>query len=178
MRSTSSIRPPRRHWWTALCSLSMGRRGLPWRRASAVINSPAATRHSLLASPTVLPDLHRLVGGFESGHADDRADHEIHIGMSGHPHRSGWAMHDFNILHSCSLQPGVQNFRIDCGRNGNNPGLPAPDLLEGSFHIAPRGQGNHLEALGISFDHAERTAPDRARGSQDGNAFHMEAGDG
>ena len=55
MRSTSSMRPPRRHWWTALCSLSMGSSGLPCRRASAVINSPAATRHSLLATPTVFP---------------------------------------------------------------------------------------------------------------------------
>src|ERR1019366_4064431 len=59
MRSTSlacpSIRPPRRHWWTALCSLSIGSSALPCFRASAVINSPATTMHSLLARPTVFP---------------------------------------------------------------------------------------------------------------------------
>src|SRR5215470_3551812 len=39
----------------ALCSLSIGSNGLFCRRASAVISSPAATRHSLLARPTSLP---------------------------------------------------------------------------------------------------------------------------
>ena len=126
----------------------------------------------LVGQPDRLSRPYRFVGGFEPGHADDRADHEIHIRMSGHPHGSGRAMHHFNVLHSGSLQPGAQNFRIDCGGNRNEPGLPAPGLLESSVHIAARGQSNHLEALGISFDHAERAAPNRARRSQDGNAFH------
>ena len=47
--------PPRRHWWIALCSLSIGSRFTPRSRAAARMRSPAATRHSLFARPTVLP---------------------------------------------------------------------------------------------------------------------------
>ena len=49
---TSLCAPTRRHWCTALCSLSMGRMGTLRSRAAAVRISPAATMHSLLARPT------------------------------------------------------------------------------------------------------------------------------
>ena len=49
--------PPRMHWWTALCSESMGRRATLCSWAAAMMSSPAATRHSLLARPMVLPAL-------------------------------------------------------------------------------------------------------------------------
>ena len=52
---TSACAPTRRHWCTALCSLSMGRMGTLRSRAAAVRISPAATMHSLLARPTGLP---------------------------------------------------------------------------------------------------------------------------
>ena len=71
--------------------------GLPWRRASAVMSSPAATRHSLLANPTVFPGAHRFVSRFEPSHADNRADHEIDFRMRGDAHGSGSAVHDFDL---------------------------------------------------------------------------------
>ncbi len=54
----------------------------------------------LVGQPDRLARPYGLVGGFEPGHADDRADHKIHVGMSGHPHSSGRAMHHFNIFYS------------------------------------------------------------------------------
>ena len=96
MRSTSCMRPPRRHWCTALCSLSMGSSGLPWRRASAVISSPATTRHSLLARPTDLARFHGFVGGLQPGDADNGADHEIDIRMSGDADGSRSSVNHFN----------------------------------------------------------------------------------
>ena len=50
-----AVVPPRMHWWTALCSESMGRRATLCLFAAAMMSSPAATRHSLLARPMVLP---------------------------------------------------------------------------------------------------------------------------
>ena len=52
---TSEGLPPRRHWWTALCSESMGSSATLCLRAAARMSSPAATRHSLFARPIVLP---------------------------------------------------------------------------------------------------------------------------
>ena len=132
----------------------------------------------LVGQPDRLARPYRFVGGFEPSHAHNRADHKIYIGMGRHPYSSGRAMHHFNIFYPGSLQAGAQDLGIDGGGNRNESGLPAPGLLEGRLHIPARSQGNHLEAFGISFDHAERTAPNRARGSQNGNALHMEAVDG
>jgi len=80
-RATSSIRPPRRHWWTALCSLSMGSRGLPCFFGLGVINSPATTRHSIVGKADGFSGADRFVGRLEAGDADDGADYEIHFGM-------------------------------------------------------------------------------------------------
>src|SRR6266849_5670208 len=54
-RRTSPCSPPRKHWWTALCSLSTGSSSRPALFAAAITNSPAATSTSLFESATVLP---------------------------------------------------------------------------------------------------------------------------
>src|SRR5439155_24758352 len=55
IRWTSDRRWPTRHWKTALCSESTGKSLTPFARAAAVINGPAITSVSLLASATVRP---------------------------------------------------------------------------------------------------------------------------
>ena len=54
-RRTSSGRRPSRHWWSAQCSLSMGRSRPPLAVDCASISSPAITSVSLLARATSLP---------------------------------------------------------------------------------------------------------------------------
>src|SRR5207302_686449 len=50
--------------------------------------------------------------------------------------------------------------------------MPASRLLEGSFQIAARSQSHDLKAIRIGFGDIKRAAANRARRSQDGNAFH------
>ena len=54
-RRTSAIRPPARHWNSALCSESTGNSVAPLRSTAAIISAPADTSDSLLASATVRP---------------------------------------------------------------------------------------------------------------------------
>src|SRR5690606_19367477 len=55
IRRTSWPRQARRHWNTALCSLSIGTMVAPASRAAAITSSPASTSDSLLASSRRLP---------------------------------------------------------------------------------------------------------------------------
>src|SRR4030081_999785 len=50
--------------------------------------------------------------------------------------------------------------------------MPAACLLKRRLQVAACSPGYDLEAIGIGFSHTERASPDRASGSQDGNAFH------
>ncbi len=54
-RRTSSGLRPSRHWWSAQCSLSMGRRRPPFAFDWASMRAPAMTSVSLLARATSLP---------------------------------------------------------------------------------------------------------------------------
>ena len=76
---TSLMVPARRHWWTALCSLSTGSSSRRLLRAAAITSSPAATRTSLLERATLLAALDGLVGGFESDDADGGGDHDVGV---------------------------------------------------------------------------------------------------
>ncbi len=166
MRSTSSIRPPRRHWWTALCSLSIGSRGLPCLRASAVINSPAATRH--FARP------HCLVGCFKSCHSHDRAHHKVDVGMGRNTDRARAPVNHFDFAQAFFFQTRAQNTSICLRREGDHPRMPAACLLKRSIQVAARSQGYDLESIRVGFGHTERASADRASRSQDGNAFHQD----
>ena len=55
MRSIASERSESKTWKTALCSESTGSNLAPLAPTSAIINPPAQTRHSLLASATTVP---------------------------------------------------------------------------------------------------------------------------
>jgi len=55
IRATPSVDPPRRHWCTAECSLSTGRRLPPESRTTSWRSAPAMTRLSLLARATHFP---------------------------------------------------------------------------------------------------------------------------
>ena len=92
--ATSPGAPPRRHWWMALCSESMGSSGMPRSRAAARRRSPAATRHSLLARPTIFAGEDGGVGGFEAGDADDGGDDEVGGGEGGDADGAGCAVDD------------------------------------------------------------------------------------
>ncbi len=54
-RTSARVRPERRHWAMALCSLSTGRRRTPRRRTAAITIAPAATSVSLLAKAMSQP---------------------------------------------------------------------------------------------------------------------------
>src|ERR1700733_5915732 len=56
-RRASRCSPPRRHWCTALCSLSTGSSSRPAFFAAAMTNSPAATSTSLFERAMIFPSL-------------------------------------------------------------------------------------------------------------------------
>ncbi len=57
IRATLASRLKSKTWNIALCSESTGSKVAPARATSLSINSPAQTRHSLLARPTIAPRL-------------------------------------------------------------------------------------------------------------------------
>ena len=154
----------------------MGSSGLPWRRASVMMRSPAATTHSLFARPTVLPALHGFVGGFQSGDADNGADHEVGIGMGGDFHRAGGAVHDFDgVAEAGILQLVVRaGRRASADRHRDSLRMPAARLLEGQLDIVAGSQADDGEAVGESFNDVEGALADGAGGAEDGDAFHAE----
>ena len=139
MRCTSSIRPPRMHWCTALCSLSTGSSGLPCLRASAATSSPAATEAFFVGEAYGFSGFHRLVRRFETGYSDDRADHKINIGISGNPHIPGCTMNDFNYVgtDAFGFEFVAENFCICFARNGKKPRFPAHRLLNAESMFEP-----------------------------------------
>ena len=50
-----------------------------------------------------------FVSGFESGHADDGADHEICFGVGGDSYSSSRAVNDFDFADARSFQPSAKD---------------------------------------------------------------------
>ena len=110
----------------------------------------------LVGQPNGLAGLDGFVSGFESGHADNGADHKINVGMSSHIDGSGGAVYDFDIPfvpEVCKRERRISG--IDCGGHGNQLGFPAPGLLESDVNILSGGQSDNLKAVRIGLDHAQ-----------------------
>ena len=102
-RCTSSRRPPRMHWWMALCSLSMGSRRLALAARFGGDEVAGGDHAFLVGEADGLAGLDGLVGGFESGDADDGADHEVGVRMRRDFHGAGRAVEDFDVAAQASL---------------------------------------------------------------------------
>ena len=59
----------------------------------------------LVGQPNCLSGSYCFVSRLKPGDPDDRADHEIHLGVGCDPDRAGLPVNDFDTLHSRCLQP-------------------------------------------------------------------------
>ena len=80
---TSACAPTRMHWWTALCSLSMGRMGTLRSRAARGEDFAGGHHALLVGQADRLAGQDGGVGGFKTGHADDGGDDEVGFGQRG-----------------------------------------------------------------------------------------------
>ena len=126
----------------------------------------------LIGQADSFPGFHGFVGGLQAGHADDGADHEVHLGMGGDAHRAGGAVDHFDVLQVVSCQAGPQFGGIAFGGHGDDSRTPAPGLLPGGFQISARGQAHDSKAVRIGLHDGERAAPDGAGRAKDGEGSH------
>ena len=127
-----------------------------------------------VGDPDGLAGLDGFVGGFQSGDADDGADHEIGVGMGRDLHRARRAV---RRLRSACPRPTFFSLSCrwsadSCRRHGDDLGMPSPRLLEGQIDVASGGQADHREAVGEGLDDLQRALADGSGGPEDGDAFH------
>ena len=65
-----------------------------------------------VGQPNFFAGAHRFVGGFEAGHANDRADHKIDLFVRGHAHRAPLPVDDLNVAQPFGLQLPADLLRI------------------------------------------------------------------
>ncbi len=93
---TSLWAPTRRHWWTALCSLSMGRMGTLRSRAAASEDFASGDHAFLVGESDGLAGQNGGVGCFKAGDADDGGDDEIGLARSSARDGACGAVNDFD----------------------------------------------------------------------------------
>src|SRR4051812_3752183 len=93
--------------------------------------------------------------------------------MSGNANRSRPAVNHFDIALTVLFQANMECFRVGLLRHRDHAGTPTLRLLKSSLEIVARSEGRNLKALGIRLSHTQSAAPDGARRSQNGNAFHV-----
>ena len=172
---TSACAPTRRHWCTALCSLSMGRIGTLRSRAAAVRISPAATMHSLLARPTGFPA--RMAACVASSPATPTMAETTKSAFGSVEQATvpsvPWTT-STPVMPACR-KPLCQN----CGQffSGQRDDLrpPARSLREGLIDVASCGQRGHAVALGKLLDDGESALADGAGGAENGESFQCRA---
>jgi len=118
----------------------------------------------------------RFVGGFESGDADDGADHEIDIGLGCDADGSCGAMNNFGFGESGGAKFPTQGVGVGFVSDRDDLGPVAKALVVNSINVVACCERGDLEAVGIAFDDAEGAASDGAGGTQDGDAFHGKSG--
>ncbi len=115
----------------------------------------------------------RFIRGFQSGNADDGADHEISVGMGGDLYRPSRSVHDVNgAAQSGLVQPVVELIGCIGGRHRQNLWTPTPCLFEGEINVIASRHTDDGEAVGKALDDAERALADGTSRAEDGDAFH------
>lgn len=115
-----------------------------------------------------------FVGGLESGDPDDGADDEIDLGVGGDTDGAGRAVEDFGVSEPGGAELGAEDVGIGFVRDGDDLGLPAQGLLVHGFKVVAGAEGRDLEAVGVGFDNVECAAANRAGGTQNGEALHLD----
>ena len=126
----------------------------------------------LVGQPDLLARLHRLVGGFQPGHADNCADHEIDLRVGRHGHGSSRAPHHLGLARTGVAQPLPQSLRRILAGHREQLRTPAQRLFKGELQIRARGQGRNRKALRITFDDFEGAATNRTGRAQNCDSFH------
>ena len=121
-----------------------------------------------------LAGLHGFVSGFESGDADDGADHEVGVGMGRDLYRTGRTMYDLNgLVEPGLLQPARETGRqhprrghdITCGRQRRACSKASSTLLPAAMLTTEKRSGKLSTMLSVLL-------ADGAGRAEDGNTFH------
>src|SRR5579864_1949474 len=115
-----------------------------------------------------------FVGGFQAGHADDGADHEIYFRMGRNLYCAGRAMDDLDFAQAIALKTRAQLPGVLLGGYRKNAWAPSPGLLVRGFQVLARRQGEHTKSLRVRLHDGKRAAPDGTGGAQDGEGFHQQ----
>ncbi len=100
---TSAGVPPRMHWWTALCSESMGRRATLCLLCGGDDELAGGDEALLVGEADGFAGTDCGVGGFEAGHSDYCGDDEVDFGEGGDVDAAGGAVEDFDVGDACGF---------------------------------------------------------------------------
>ena len=126
----------------------------------------------LVRQPDLFASFHGFVRGFQPGHADNRAHHEIGFRMGGHCHGSGRAPHHFGL----SVTPASRSRFAELPPRLRELPKAASDASAASVQrrvpdLSPRPRW-HRKAVRVTLNDFEGAAANRAGGAQNCDSFH------